>query len=316
MVESDRRMESAAIRFDGDDGSLDYAKAAGIYTPGIEAPVFPERIVDRVPSDEKSLVLFAFGQSNAANTGEGSYTPRHRAFVFNIFDMQVYRAIDPLPGASNDGGSVWGRLADRLMEAGLYESVVVVPIAVGGSYIRDWAPGGAYSRRLAFGLHRLRMAHVEIDALCWHQGEAEANLTDMDSAEYQRHFHAMLRIVRTAGVKAPIYVAVASLCATADHPLDNRASVRLAQQRLVSIPSRIRPGPDTDLIGMEHRIDGCHFSRSGLERHAEAWFKALTLGAGARWIIWARYRLLGLGQGPSRRRRALVGKKEYYDESS
>ena len=30
-------------------------------------------------------------------------------------------------------------------------------------------------------------------------------------------------------------------------------------------------GPDTDLIGPEHRYDACHMSESGLTLHAAAW---------------------------------------------
>jgi hypothetical protein len=35
-------------------------------------------------------------------------------------------------------------------------------------------------------------------------------------------------------------------------------------------------GPDTDLIGPEHRYDGCHMNESGLELHAKAWADTLT----------------------------------------
>jgi hypothetical protein len=120
------------------------------------------------------------------------------------------------------------------------------------------------------------MAGVRTDVLCWHQGEAEANLTAMTAGEYRTSFLAMLRGIRAHGSHAAIYVAVATLCATAEHPFRNRDEIRRAQQELPSVGRGILAGPDTDVIGIEYRLDGCHFSADGLDRHAEAWFRALT----------------------------------------
>src|SRR5262249_41752353 len=114
------------------------------------------------------------------------------------------------------------------------------------------------------------------DMLCWHQGEAEANLTSMSAAEYRDHFLNMLRSIREAGIDAPIYVATATLCANADHPFRNRDAIRAAQQGLATGSRDILPGPDTDSVGLEHRRDGCHFSASGLDLAAQAWLEALV----------------------------------------
>src|SRR5262249_10650579 len=130
-----RRMSSVVedrLRFDGDDGTLAYAKAAGIYTEGIEAPLFPDRVVaSQTKRDPGQSIIVTFGQSNAANTGAGCYAANGPVYVFNVFDMKFYRAIDPLPGASNGGAAVWGRLGDKLVASGHFPSVLFVPIAVG-----------------------------------------------------------------------------------------------------------------------------------------------------------------------------------------
>jgi hypothetical protein len=140
-------------------------------------------------------------------------------------------------------------------------------------------------------LHRLKRAGITVDLLCWHQGEANANHTSMTAEEYCDYFRAMLRGVREAGVNAPVYVALATLCENDPHPFQNRAEIRLGQKKLVSLWDRIMPGPDTDQIGIEHRWDGCHFSGSGQELAAQAWFLAITASALARLILWSKYRL-------------------------
>jgi hypothetical protein len=280
------------IKFEGDDGTLEYAKVGGIYVDGNQAPVFADRLVSPIVANPPgTTVILTFGQSNAANSCEERYTPRGAVHVFHAFDMKFYRAIDPLAGASDERGSVWGRLGDRLIDAGFARSVLFVPIAFGATYVDDWAPGGQYYRRLVFALHRLKRAGIAVDMLCWHQGEANANHTPMTADEYRDCFRAMLRGVREAGVKAPVYVALATLCEDGPHPFQNSTQIRLGQKKLVSIWNRIMPGPDTDQIGIAHRRDGCHFAASGQELAAQAWFRAITAGRLEKLVLWSKYRL-------------------------
>src|SRR6516164_471335 len=277
--------------FEGDDGTVEYAKVSGVYVDGAEAPVAEDRLVAPILANSPgTVVILTFGQSNAANSCEERYAPRGAVHVFNIFDMKYYRAIDPLPGASDAGGSVWGRLGDRLIDAGFARSVLLVPIAFGATYVDDWAPGGQCYHRLMFALHRLKRAGIAVDMLCWHQGEADANHTPVTADEYRNCFRAMLRGVREAGVKAPVYVALATLCEDGPHPFQNSAQIRLGQKKIVSLWNRVMPGPDTDQIGIAHRRDGCHFAASGQELAAQAWLRAITARPLEKVVLWSKYR--------------------------
>jgi len=279
----------------GDDGTLAYARAAGVYLDGVDAPLSDDRIVpSSVALQRGVLVILTFGQSNAANMGEGHYTPKGPVYAFNVFDMQYYVAADPIPGASGDGGAVWGRLGDKLVNANFARSVIFVPIAMGATFIQDWLPGGPFCRRLQLAIHRLRLAGLNIDCLCWQQGEAEANHTNMSAKDYSMHFGSLLGVLRYWGVTAPIYAAVATLCEHGEHPCQNRVEIRRAQKELVSPHRRVWSGPDTDRIGPDHRLDGCHFSKSGLALCAQAWFDALTCPLSVRLSLWAKHRLLAL----------------------
>jgi hypothetical protein len=264
--------------FEGDDGTLQFAKSAGIYIDGNEAPVLEaNRVPATIANPPGTVVILTFGQSNAANSGERLHTARGAVHVFNILDMNFYRASDPLPGASNDTGSIWPLVGDKLIDKGTCKSVLFVPIAFGGTFIDDWAPpAGQCYRRLMFALRRLKMAGIQIDMLCWQQGEAEANHSPMSTEYYCAKFKSMLSALRDAGVTAPVYVAQTTLCEGEPHPFQNNAAIRRAQLQLISIENRVLPGPDTDKIGLEHRRDGCHFSASGQELAAEAWFRAIA----------------------------------------
>jgi hypothetical protein len=113
----------------------------------------------------------------------------------------------------------------------------------------------------------------------------------LSSAEYCAAFQSILRAVRAQGVNAPVYVALATLCEDGPHPFQNRAAIRHGQKKLISIRDRVLPGPDTDLIGIEHRRDGCHFSASGQKLAAQAWFRALTAGRLRTRMLQAKYRV-------------------------
>ena len=272
--------------FEADDGSLDYARRAGIYIDGIEAeigsrdPVALKTILARKP-----FVLCCIGQSNAANHGEGRYgPPRHPVYSFNIMDSRAYLAADPLPGATGEDGSPWGRLGDLMVEAGLCRSVLIVSLAVGGSFVAEWGPNGQWGRRLQFGLGRVVRSGIRIDRLLWHQGEAEANCTAMASDEYSRQFHQMLESIRAAGVRAPIHVAQATIC-TVPTSTGNNAAIRAAQASLVDPAAGILPGPDTDSLGEAFRRDRCHFNVDGLNRHAELWLECLSRSCRPRGMI-------------------------------
>src|SRR5947209_476712 len=134
----ERAIGGALPDFDNDDGTLEFASVSGVYVPGAEAPLAEDRLVTpAVANLAGTTVILTFGQSNAANSGEERYAARGPVHVFNVFDMRFYRAVDPLPGASHDGGSVWGRVGDKLIDAGIARSVLVVPIAFGATYIKD-----------------------------------------------------------------------------------------------------------------------------------------------------------------------------------
>lgn len=215
-----------------------------------------------------TLVVLAFGQSNAANYGAGRYQPREA--VYSFYRGRCYRATDPMPGAEGGGGSVWSRLGDLIVQQGLARKVVFATIGVGGSEIARWSIAGDLHGRLLEAVAGLRAVGLPPTKLFWHQGEAD-RLKGTSAEAYRQAFLDMLGDLRRKGVDAPIYVAVATYC-------DGQGSKELqrAQHSLVDIAGKIYPGPDTDaLTATEFRYDGCHFSACGLDRHAEAWLLSL-----------------------------------------
>ena len=236
-------------------------------------------IINGIPRDpiactslrgRNTLIILAFGQSNAANYGQTRYRPA--GAVFSFYQGRCYRAADPMPGADGGGGSVWTRLGERIIESRFADKVVFATIGVGGSEIARWSSGGDLHSRLLDAVAGLSAAGLQPTHLLWQQGEADA-VRGTDSLTYRISFLNMVRSVHTHGVSAPIYVAVATYC------YGRRSSeVQQAQRELVNVRNRIYPGPDTDiLVSDELRYDGCHFTDIGLNRSADTWLLSLQL---------------------------------------
>ena len=134
----------------------------------------------------RRLVIVTLGQSNAANHGQGLYTPKHRVDNFNLYDGKCYKAVEPLLGPSGQGGNFATRLADMLIERQLADRVVIAPIAMGGTTVEQWADEGLFNRRIAASIRRLYDAGLSSDYILWHQGEGNAAKGDVDGREYRR----------------------------------------------------------------------------------------------------------------------------------
>ena len=217
----------------------------------------------------KTMVALVFGQSNSANSGETLYTPKGN--VYNFFNGKCYVASDPLLGTSGGGGSVWTRLGDKLIGQGLYENVILVSIGVGGTEIRRWTVSGDLHRRILDVIFRLKKKHIKITHMLWHQGESD-KARKTSNGDYMRMFMDMLNGIRKHGIDAPIYVSVATRCGGGGAGYE----IQQAQKELVNTDLKIFPGPDTDKLNtLDDRHDACHFSNSGLEKHAELWLQAI-----------------------------------------
>ncbi len=217
----------------------------------------------------RALVIVTLGQSNAANHGQGLYSPKHRVDNFNLYDGKCYKAVEPLLGPSGQGGNFATRLADMLIERRLAARVVLAPIAMGGTTVEQWAHEGLFNRRIAASIRRLYDAGLSPDYILWHQGEGNAANGDSGGRQYRKNLLEVVASFRAYSINAPFFVALATRCAATPHP--NAVNVRDGQRAAAIGQLGIFVGPDTDLIGPEHRYDNCHMSESGLVLHAAAW---------------------------------------------
>jgi len=230
--------------------------------------------IECIAQDPRTIVLLLIGQSNAANFHGQRHVSEYGDRIVNYFDGRCYRAASPLLGTSGHQGESWTLLGNKLIAAGLADSVVLVPAAIGGSRIVRWQAGGdlntAMLEQVAGAMARYRFTHV-----LWHQGESDFT-HDTPADSYTKMFDSLLGSLRRQGVDAPVFVSVTSRCRDYDkwYP-DN--PIAAAQLALPDPRKGTYPGVNSDaLMKFQDRHDDCHFGASGQDMFADEWLSIIA----------------------------------------
>ena len=230
---------------------------------------------EKVPFEEvkspNTMIALAIGQSNAASTSNQTYTTKNA--VFSYYKGSLYKAMEPLLGSGGDGGCVWTILADKLIDSGLYQKVILIPIAVGSTRIEDWTVGKE-SKKLNEVLDDLNSKGIKLTHIFWHQGESN---TGDDKNNYKANLKLLLRNIRKHNQPAPFYCSVATYNFYVNNAFNGVDTVlQNAQKEFVLENDNVISGPNTDsIIYAIDRYDSQHFSAIGNLKYADLWFKAL-----------------------------------------
>jgi len=215
--------------------------------------------------------ILTFGQSNSANYGQGSYHCRNA--VYEYFKGEVYKVSEPLRGANGNGCSVWTRFSDMLIDSGLYQRVVILPIGIGSTSVYCWSEG-ACNEKLRETLQYIEKDSIKITHVIWHQGEAD-NIENTPKEVYKTRLKKIFSQIRQHGIKADFYV-----CQASYHPdvTTKYNGIDTAIQNAQLEFTRENPGTklcvNTDSFNLaSDRYDGVHFSVSGLDKFARELYR-------------------------------------------
>jgi lysophospholipase L1-like esterase len=243
--------------------------------PAAEDDAFGRSPVACPAAGERTMVALVFGQSQAANQVREHFVGGPQ--VFNYFRGRCYAAVDPLLGTGGDRGNVWTLIGTELVQQKLFDAVVLVTIAIGGSSIAQWAPGGKLHEHLLRAITMVAPAfpftHVFIA-----QGETDF-LAQTPPADYLQKFVELIAALRKSGIGAPIFVAIESgYCDTAGTPPKPGNPIAAAQRRLIASEQGLYFGADMDaaLNSASDRYGGCHMSGAGARKLARLWTQAIA----------------------------------------
>ncbi|MHC1788401.1 sialate O-acetylesterase [Solidesulfovibrio sp.] len=220
---------------------------------------------------ERPLVVLVLGQSNVANSALGEYRPRHR--IGNYFEGSCFTAKNPLLGPSGERASVVLDFADSAIEEGLFDSALVVSLAVQGASVFSWSRHGDLRPLLEKTLREMASQGIAVNLVLYHQGEADC-LIGLEGERYALALDNILGDLRRLGVRAPAIVSRVSRhkaldCADPDPAACSRIcpDIRAAQAAVVDVAHGVFAGPDTDMAVPE-RFDGYHMTDAGRQRFA------------------------------------------------
>lgn len=223
------------------------------------------------PQSPSTAVILVLGQSNAGNHGESlAERPAPSGKVLNWHQGRCSVAASPLLGATGQGGEPWSLLAEKLVTANRgIDTVVIAPIAVMGSGIARWVPGGDIDQVLVQDVRALQSIYRTTHVL-WVQGETDfAAGTPQD--RYRTGLLSVIKTLRSLGVRAPVFVSVATRCSL-QRPWHADNEIAQAQAAVTSPPDQVLPGVNMDaVLGGADRFDGCHLSTQGLQTLVDAW---------------------------------------------
>ncbi len=220
----------------------------------------PDSVQVECPTQNEKLgVIVAFGQSNSANQAEYKYTSQELEGVVNFYNGRCYQAKSPLLGATGLRGEWISKTAKNLIDNDVYDKVVVMSSGIGGTPIIRWARDNDLNQMFLNELQKISEKYVVTDMI-WHQGETDKKYTPTEA--YENMFLSMKETITEAGVNAPIFISIASVCGSSfSYP----NKVTMAQENLAK-KNNIYLGVNTDkLIPPDMRFDGCHFDKAGQE---------------------------------------------------
>lgn len=220
---------------------------------------------------QKPFVILALGQSNAANQGELVRTSS--APILLLADNKCALANDPLPGSTGRGASIWSRLPNYLLVAGLSQPLVLSVMGIDGTSISDWTDDQSPLRqRLTDRINSMKAQELMPTLILWQQGEADARSGTSNQA-YEVGLDKLAVIVAQAGSDAPIVLAYSTFFCR----FEVNDEIRKAISSKFAQNGRFKVGPDTDMLkDASFRFNGCHFSASGLNYAAQLWAKSIA----------------------------------------
>lgn len=233
----------------------------------------PNRNVDgltqvnpNIVAGETTAVILAAGQSTIANSGNGTYAKTNsKIHCLNMYSGGMYSAVNPLLGCTGIGENFLLRLADKMITAGKYQRIILVPLAVGSTLITNWGTGGFANERLAVAARRVLALGLAPTYFLFQHGEQDSAAGTLQAA-YAAGLTSVVSTIRTVLATTPIYISQTSL-------QNNTTSATVRAAQAAAVGGTVFAGPDTDTLtgGTNRQVDGTHFTTAGADAVAGLW---------------------------------------------
>jgi hypothetical protein len=223
------------------------------------------------PSERTGVFVFV-GQSLSVNEVPTILTPTYsKNHQLNIYDGKCYRTKEPLLGINVSGGAVtdargtWmSHFADRMIAGGHLDRPIIVPMAVGGTTVAQWADDASapYLRNLiGVVARRIQAAGLPCTAIHFGQGESDTSAGTTQAA-YAASLAKVIAAFNQEMPGCPIFIARESYYYGAT------SSAVLAAQDAAVNGVTVFAGENLESLGSSYRYDNTHLNEAGADARA------------------------------------------------
>jgi hypothetical protein len=236
----------------------------------------------------RALVICFLGQSTNQNSVQAATHAGDNPHIFNVSmahpsPTHLWQAKEPLLCADATSGHHGMLLAQGLLDGGFADNIVLVNVAVGGSYAADWCPGGgivggnqsgvrAGSVAYRIGLAARLLAFAGLadlpTVLDWQQGEWDSDNVATTQADHTAALAGTIVECKRVGLLRSGRAMFVHQCTRLASSSGNRNPIRAAQAAVVD-GDLVLAGVDIDTLGSGTRHDGSHFTVAGAGLQAD-----------------------------------------------
>lgn len=218
----------------------------------------------------RNLVIIVAGQSLRSSQLPTDFALTNAGAIdnFNIYDGAVYAYKHPVLGSTyvgnaNGGGPgfLWGKVADLFITNNIFDRVIIVPVAVGGSDILPWA-SGYLANKIPVALKRLASRGIVPGtnvtfAIEWGLGESD-NQGGTTTANYLSMLNTVIANSFSAGFSGRFFVAQESW-------IQGVSSTRITDAQAAAVNgTTVFSSGNLDSLNNTYRdVAGTHFNDAG-----------------------------------------------------
>jgi hypothetical protein len=206
-----------------------------------------------------SDVIVIIGQSNASNSVSSEIKKSEKDL--NYFEDKCYLLSEPVLGSTGSRESIASSLSSKINNR---TSNIFLTSGWNGSSIKEWSQ--PYSHLTLYVNNNLKkiLKYNNLKYIIWIQGESDKNELDINYIEHFKIFkkNILKGISPNKFEKLKFIVTQTSRCGVDDKPEPN---IYLQQKELGKVFDDVLVTNVTDSLGLDYRIDGCHFNSFGVD---------------------------------------------------
>ncbi len=215
----------------------------------------------------KDIYILIVGQSFSSTCNDSKLDNFKEIYQINLQGNKV-SASAPSLWADCNQGSMWVSLGNQLISSGFAKTITFMPIGIADASVMEWLPQGRAFDKLEKAISVVNSKSLRFDYAFWYQ---ISPVVENNPRVYTKNLNALLSYF-SLNTKIDKWI-------IASHPKCGASfDKRIANaQYLVSLNHLAKrfPGPDSNILGKEFRLDGCNFNNAGQVKMAELWFNSI-----------------------------------------